>query len=53
MVLKVICNSQVPEAQQQQHGQPQCVHGEVPNGVGDVLHNTEVAAVRGDTLLIL
>ncbi len=48
---KVVCNTQVPEAQQL--SQPQCVHGEVPNGVGHVLHHTEVAAVRGDTLLVL
>ncbi|KAL0022977.1 hypothetical protein WJX79_000787 [Trebouxia sp. C0005] len=39
---------QVAEAaQQQQHSQPQCVYGEAPNGVGHLLHHTEVAVTRG------
>jgi len=53
MVLTVVCNTQVPEAQQQQHGHLQCVHGAVPNGVEHVLNHTETAATRGDTLLVL
>ena len=50
-VLKAICDTQVPEAQEPQHDHLQCVHGAVPNGVGDVLHHTVVAVTRGDTLL--
>ncbi len=53
MVLNVVCNTQVPEAQQQEDGQLQCVNGAVPNGVEHVLHHTKLAATRGDTLLVL
>ena len=51
--LRWFANIQVPEAQQQHHSQLQCVHKEVPNGVGHVPPYTQVAAVRGDVLLVL
>lgn len=51
-MLKVVCDTQVPEAQQQQQpGQPQCVHVAVPNDVEHVLNHMEVAVTTGDTLL--
>ncbi len=58
MMLKVVCNTQLPEAQvseaqQQQRGHLQYVHGAVPNDVEHVLHHMEVAVTPGDTLLVL
>ena len=50
MMPKVVCDIQVPEAQQQQRDHLQSVHGAVTNGVEDVLHHTEVAVATGDTL---